>query len=71
MARTTPRQFRLSEATLEELDRIAAHIEAETGVTASRADAIRFAARDVSNRMEKKSLGRVSLGSYNRRNKTK
>jgi hypothetical protein len=42
---TKPRQFRLSEETLAELDRLAAHLTRETGVTHSRTDAIRYAAR--------------------------
>jgi hypothetical protein len=42
---TIPRQFRLGQETLEELDRIAEHIKQDTGVPASRADAIRYAAR--------------------------
>jgi hypothetical protein len=42
---TKPRQFRLSEETLAELDRLAEHLTRETGVIHSRTDAIRYAAR--------------------------
>ena len=44
---TVPRQFRLKAATLDDLDAIAAHLARTTGLGASRADAIRYAARRV------------------------
>jgi hypothetical protein len=50
---TTPRQFRLTESTLAELDLIGSHLEAETGVAHSRADVIRWLARREANRLEK------------------
>ncbi len=42
---TKPRQFRLTDDTLAELDAIARHLSAETGVEHSRTDAIRYALR--------------------------
>lgn len=52
---TTPRQFRLRAETLADLDAIAAHLEQESGHRHSRADAIRFAARQAARRLEKNS----------------
>ena len=42
---TTPSQFRLSPETIAALDRIAAKLTEDTGIPASRTDAVRFAAR--------------------------
>lgn len=51
---TPPRQFRLSEETMAELQFIAEHHAAETGVPQSRADAVRIAARKEVDRIRKK-----------------
>ena len=49
MARTSnetiPRQFRLSQDTLDEIDRLAAHLGLSTGIEHSRTDVIRYAVR--------------------------
>ena len=49
MARTSnetiPRQFRLSQDTLDEIDRLAAHMLQATGIEHSRTDVIRYAVR--------------------------
>lgn len=50
---TVPRQFRLTESTIAELDAIASHLELETGITHSRADVIRWLARREVGRLEK------------------
>lgn len=46
-----PRQFRLADDTLADLDRIAAHLRQTTGLRASRADAVRLAAREYAGRL--------------------
>lgn len=51
---TVPRQFRLRSDTLAELDLIAGQLSRTTGTNASRADAIRYAARQESSRIRKK-----------------
>jgi hypothetical protein len=43
--KTRPRQFRLSDETLADLDKIAVHLTETNGVTYSRTDALRYAAR--------------------------
>lgn len=50
---TTPRQFRLRPETLADLDAIARHLEQDSGRRCSRADAIRYAARQTARRLEK------------------
>lgn len=52
---TTPRQFRLEQETLDNLDLIAAEIAKTHGVAATRAQAIRFAAKQAADRIRKKS----------------
>lgn len=52
---TPPRQFRLEATTLADLDRIKAWLEAERGCKQSRADAVRFAAREAAKKIRKKS----------------
>lgn len=42
---TIPRQFRLTEDTLAELDALVRHLEQTTGMTCTRSDAVRFASR--------------------------
>lgn len=51
---TPPRQFRLAEETMDELQFIADHYTTETGVTHSRADAIRASARKEAERIRKR-----------------
>jgi hypothetical protein len=48
---TAPTQFRLKDDTLAELDLIAAHHTAETGIEHTRADAARLAARREADRI--------------------
>jgi hypothetical protein len=52
---TKPRQFRLGEDTLAHLDVIAAHLSQATARPMSRADAVRFAAREAAEKIPKKS----------------
>ncbi len=51
---TKPRQFRLSDETLAELDLIAADRTAETGVDHTRTDAIRYAAKREADRIRRR-----------------
>lgn len=51
---TKPRQFRLTEDTLEELDMIADYLKRQTGSEQSRADAIRYATRQAILQMQEK-----------------
>lgn len=51
---TTPRQFRLKDETLTDLDVIAAYLSARDRRDASRADAIRHAAGQVADALRKK-----------------
>lgn len=52
---TTPRQFRLKDDTLADLDCIADELAKITGRENSRADAIRYAAKEIAARFRKKS----------------
>lgn len=54
---TTPRQFRLGDDTLADLDFIAAHYTAERRKKQSRADAIRIAAALLADKIRKKEGG--------------
>lgn len=58
---TKPRQFRLNNDTLAELDAIKLWLEEETGSAQTRSDAIRYAARQAKKRIdeEKKSKRQV------------
>lgn len=51
MANTVPRQFRLNDETLADLDAIADHLAKTTHSKASRADAIRYAAREIASKL--------------------
>lgn len=51
---TTPRQFRLKDDTLAHLDFIAEELAKTTGRENSRADAIRYAAKEIAARLRKK-----------------
>jgi hypothetical protein len=50
---TRPRQFRLGDDALADLDLIAEHHTAETGVTHTRTDAVRLAAKREADRIRK------------------
>lgn len=49
---TTPRQFRLTDETLDDLSWIAEYLAAMTGREASRTDAIRYAARQLRQQLD-------------------
>ena len=51
---TTPRQFRLKQDTLDNLDAIVAYLQGRDGVPRSRADAVRFAAHAAAEKIRKK-----------------
>ena len=57
---TVPSQFRLRAETLADLDAIAGWLEAEQGTQSSRADAIRYAARQIVRQISGKKSGRKS-----------
>ncbi len=48
---TTPRQFRLGNETLADLDLIAAYHSTETGVNITRSDAVRLSAKKEADRI--------------------
>jgi hypothetical protein len=50
---TVPRQFRLRNDTLADLDAVAAFLSERDGRRATRSDAVRFAARQAAQRLEK------------------
>jgi|GEM_PF-6423018 len=54
---TVPRQFRLGDDTLADLDLIAEHYTAETGIEHSRTDAVRLAARREADRIRRAAKG--------------
>lgn len=54
---TVPRQFRLGDDTLADLDLIAEHYTAETGIEHSRTDAVRLAAKREANRIRRAKKG--------------
>jgi hypothetical protein len=51
---TPPRQFRLEPSTMADLDAIRAWLESERGCKQSRADAVRYAAREAAKKIQKK-----------------
>lgn len=51
---TTPKQFRLSEDTVADLDLIAEWLQQEHGGSGSRSDAVRYAARQVAEKIRRK-----------------
>jgi hypothetical protein len=51
---TVPRQFRLRTETLDDLDAIARWLSDEQGAPRSRADAIRYAARQIARKIPQK-----------------
>lgn len=51
---TVQRQFRLKPETVADLDAIAAHLTATTGIEHSRTDAVRWAAREAAKKISKK-----------------
>lgn len=51
---TIPRQFRLEESTLADLDAVAAWLTRERGHKHTRTDAVRFAAREAAKKILKK-----------------
>ena len=55
---TVPRQFRLGDETLADLDLIAEHYTAETGIEHSRTDAVRLAAKREADRIRAKKGGK-------------
>jgi hypothetical protein len=54
---TRQSQFRLLAETITDLDLIAAHLAAQTGLRATRAAAVRYAAREVAKKI-RKNLGK-------------
>lgn len=64
MADTIPSQFRLSQDTLDTLDRIAAQLSAEQGRNASRTDAVRWAAVQCDPEKKKKNNPKKSAKTY-------
>ncbi len=52
---TLPRQFRLKAESLADLDLIAAHLTAASGIEHTRSDAVRWAARREAEKIRKKS----------------
>jgi hypothetical protein len=54
---TVPRQFRLGDDTLADLDLIAEHYTVENRKKQSRADAIRIAAKQLADKLRKKQEG--------------
>lgn len=55
---TVPRQFRLGDDTLADLDLIAEHHTAETGIEHSRTDAVRLAAKREADRIRRAKGGK-------------
>lgn len=52
---TKPTQFRLPPQTLADLDAIATHLSAETGIEHNRTDAVKASARKLADLLKKKS----------------
>jgi hypothetical protein len=55
---TKPRQFRLGEETLADLDMIAAFYSKETGIEHTRTDAVRVSAKKEADRIRRRESGK-------------